>query len=388
MKVKTKSIIVLMIALFAVLMVRTTVVNAVEVTDNSSAYSESEQQKVDNIVKGINKDVIVTVELNGNHNGVYEKAIEQALEPLTKAGYTTTYVGSAGGGGGIFKETGESRYNIYKNGTQYGYIDMKGTVQDKLTIPSTVEDTETAIINYATPIIEEYIEKLDKDPYYFGSVEYKNGDGIILTKANDNYYNVSSKKTKELIASIILEKVTTSAVTKEDTVTGIKLETTTAVVPNNVILSSVTVKEDTLKNIFTYTVNKATAYDINLLKDGTKIQPNGKVKVSIPIPEGYDKTKLEIYRVEEKKQPIKYDVKVEGNYATFETDHFSIYVLAEKQEEKAPTTPTENKPTTNNDKKELDETPKTGTIDMIYYILPVTIISALGIVLFKKKQTK
>lgn len=387
MKVKTKSIIALMIALFAVLIIGATQVNAVEVTDNNSTgYSESEQQKVDNIVKGINKNVIVTVELNGNHNGVYEKAIEQALEPLTKAGYTTTYVGSAGGGGGIFIETGESRYNIYKNGTQYGYIDMKGTVQDKLTIPSTVEDTETAIINYATPIIEEYIEKLDKDPYYFGSVEYKNGDGIILTKANNNYYNVSSKKTKELIASIILEKETSNTINKEDTTTGIKLETTTAVVPNNVILSSVTVKEDTLKNIFTYTVNKATAYDINLLKDGTKIQPNGKVKVSIPIPEGYDKTRLEIYRVEENKQPIKYDVKVEGNYATFETDHFSIYVLAEKKEEKAPTKPAENKPT---NKGEKDETPKTGIQDITYIITAVVIISAVGIIAtIKRKQSK
>lgn len=64
------------------------------------------------------------------------------------------------------------------------------------------------------------------------------------------------------------------------------------------------------------------------------------------------------------------------------------------------TTPTENdtnnttvednnSSTTNNEEKELDETPKTGTIDLTYYIIPVVIISAAGIILtIKRKQAK
>lgn len=175
----------------------------------------------------------------------------------------------------------------------------------------------------------------------------------------------------------------TTTVTKEDTTTGIKLETTTTVLPSNVILSSVTVTEqstlDTVNKALKDTTSKYKVYDINLLKDGEKVQPNGQVKISIPIPSDYDKSRLEIYRIDDNGTKTKYDVTVDGEYATFETDHFSTYVLAEKQEETTPT---------NNDKKELDETPKTGATEIAYYVLPVAIISAIGIVVFRKKNNK
>jgi hypothetical protein len=35
--------------------------------------------------------------------------------------------------------------------------------------------------------------------------------------------------------------------------------------------------------------NKIVAYDINLLSNGVKVQPNGKVKISIPIPNGFNR---------------------------------------------------------------------------------------------------
>lgn len=48
-----------------------------------------------------------------------------------------------------------------------------------------------------------------------------------------------------------------------------------------------------------------------------------------------------------------------------------------------------NSNTTNDDKKEFDETPKTGTIDLTYYILPIAIISVAGIIAtIKRKQAK
>lgn len=462
MKVKTKSIIALMIALFAVMLIGATQVNAVEVTDevwnsipneinvnlketehkkandivksqiieilkgkgitattedinvyinnnnireaeihignknkkisvvysNTAEYNKSEQQKVDNIVKGINKNVTATKEFKkGEYIEIYNKTVEKALEPLTKAGYTTTYIGGTGGSGGIFILTGESRFEIYKNEVYYGYIDIEGKVQDKIIIPTTIENTETAMINYATPIIEEYIESLDNDPFYFGSTEYKTGDGVVLKKTNGNYYNVSNKRNKELIATIILERATSNTVSKEDKNTGIKLETTTAVLPSNTILFSEIVKEQTIldkvnKEVLKYGVSKCKVYDINLLKDGAKIQPNGKVKISIPIPNDYNKSKLEVYRIDDNGEIIKYNVTVNGEYASFETDHFSIYVLAEKKEETAPSTPTVNK-------GEKDETPKTGIQDITYIITAVVIISAIGIIAtIKRKQSK
>ena len=75
-------------------------------------------------------------------------------------------------------------------------------------------------------------------------------------------------------------------------------------------------------------------------------------------------------------------ISVNGDVATFETDHFSTYVLAEKEV-------TQNTTNTNNttDRKK-DDTPKTGTIASIYFMIPVTIISAIGIIAFRRKETK
>ena len=459
MKTRTKSIIALMIALFAVLIIGATKVNAVEVTDevwnsipneinvnlketehkkandivksqiieilkgkgitattedinvyinnnnireaeihignknkkisvvysNTAEYNKSEQQKVDNIVKGINKTFIVTTEFNtGNSLNIYNETEKKVIEPLTKAGYITTNIGGAGAGGSNFILTGESRFEIYKNEVYYGYIDIQGKVQDKITVPTDIEESE----------VPQYItDKLNKSGYF---KEIKS-----VTKSNEEYYVIKGTQEikwengetgetgttlEEFEEQLLVKREGNSTINKEDKTTGIKLETTTAVVPNNTILSSVTVTEqktlDTVNKALKDTTNKYKVYDINLLKDGAKIQPNGKVKISIPIPNDYNKSKLEVYRIDSNGAKTKYNVTVNGEYASFETDHFSIYVLAEKKEETAPSTPTVNK-------GEKDETPKTGIQDITYIITAVVIISAVGIIAtIKRKQSK
>lgn len=75
-------------------------------------------------------------------------------------------------------------------------------------------------------------------------------------------------------------------------------------------------------------------YDIKLLKDNEIIQPNGYVTVYIPIPEEYNKDKLELYFInEETKKYEKKNGEIQGNYYTFTTNHFSVYSLVEKTEE-------------------------------------------------------
>ena len=88
-----------------------------------------------------------------------------------------------------------------------------------------------------------------------------------------------------------------------------------------------------IKNGTTYT------YNISLLKDGKETQPNGKVIVSIPIPDDLkilaytgiftDKIigKINVYRVEDDGNLTKMDVKIKDDSFVFETDHFSIYAV-------------------------------------------------------------
>ena len=100
------------------------------------------------------------------------------------------------------------------------------------------------------------------------------------------------------------------------------------------------------------------------------------MKINIPIPNGFDKSKISVYRVAEDGTRTKYDTKIDGDYAVFETDHFSTYVLAEN-----------NVVVDNNKDKELDETPKTGTTTFITSgILSISLIALIGIVVLKKNS--
>ena len=96
-----------------------------------------------------------------------------------------------------------------------------------------------------------------------------------------------------------------------------------------------------------------------------------------------------VYYVDSNNKIIEYEVTVENGFATFTTDHFSIYTLAEKKvvEETPDNTPSET-PDNTPAKEEKDETPKTGTVDVIEYVWVITLISILGIAVLNKKETK
>lgn len=71
-------------------------------------------------------------------------------------------------------------------------------------------------------------------------------------------------------------------------------------------------------------------YDITLYKSGEAVQPDAKIKVMIPIPAGYDKSRISVYWYKEDGTLEKMNAIVNGSYAIFETDHLSCYVLVEE----------------------------------------------------------
>ena len=68
-------------------------------------------------------------------------------------------------------------------------------------------------------------------------------------------------------------------------------------------------------------------YNICFVKDDNLVQPNGKVKVQIPIPNGMKGNTCKVYRQEENSDWEILDAQVQGNYLVFETNHFSMYAL-------------------------------------------------------------
>ena len=100
--------------------------------------------------------------------------------------------------------------------------------------------------------------------------------------------------------------------------------------------------EETLSKDEEKTYEVIKAFDINLKnKDGVHIQPDGSVKVKLPL----DWTKegnYKVYRVNDDGTLTDMNAYRQGSHMVFETDHFSIYVIVEENEKvEEPVTPDE-----------------------------------------------
>lgn len=94
-------------------------------------------------------------------------------------------------------------------------------------------------------------------------------------------------------------------------------------------------KYELLENILKNIKGNKTYFDIKLLKNNIAIQPNGYVTVCIPIPEEYNKERIEVYYINEENGSYELEQgEIQGDYYTFTTNHFSTYVLVEKPEPK------------------------------------------------------
>lgn len=76
-------------------------------------------------------------------------------------------------------------------------------------------------------------------------------------------------------------------------------------------------------------------YDIKMIVDGTETQPNGKLKVKIPVPEGYIPERTRVFHVNTKTGKVEnMNAVYEDGYMVFKTDHFSYYALVEEADVK------------------------------------------------------
>ena len=382
---------------------------------NSNQRTSADEQIVKNIKIESPKYSIIDIDKCDNLEEIFKIAKEYYTNSINNKDIKIEIVCGAGGGELIGTQFGEHGADIglIKNGIVYD-IRTIGCLPfvSQIIIPDNIKDTDEDYINYAMPIIKQYLKENRSDMLNEneinkititkgGSVEYFNRD----SNRKSETFNVENGYTVKCIsefgeetATIILKKAkstsASTAVKKEDTTTKIKLEADTTVIPANTVLNTKEVKEEktlkVVKESLKEVSNKYVTYDITLTNNNVKIQPNGKVKISIPVPSDFDKTKLAVYRIADNGDKTEYTVMVNGDVATFETDHFSTYVLAEK-ETKSNTNNVVDKEQKNNNTKETrkkDDTPKTGTTASIYFMIPIAVISAIGIIAFRRKETK
>ncbi len=82
--------------------------------------------------------------------------------------------------------------------------------------------------------------------------------------------------------------------------------------------------ENVFENLTNYKV-----YNITLRENGIETQPDGKIKITIPIPENVDARKCAVFRIEADGSRTVLTSSVEGDNIVFETDHLSYYIVGE-----------------------------------------------------------
>lgn len=226
-----------------------------------------------------------------------------------------------------------------------------------------IEEIEGKEYQYQSGEIEKYLKgykgKLYESDIYattMTTVVIENGT-VVSTSGGLN-----SLSWENVIDKGSFEGTDTSApIDVRDVATDIRISTNDEIVPLGTVFKIEEIKNGNSYNKVKTILKEGTkfkVYDIKLKLDESYIQPKGKIKMSIPIPTNFDKSKLIVYRIEEDGTKVEYKVKIEDEYATFETDHFSTYVLAE---ENSNITDTENNlGVNNNETPSKNKLPQTG----------------------------
>lgn len=94
--------------------------------------------------------------------------------------------------------------------------------------------------------------------------------------------------------------------------------------------------EQSIKENTTVESEVIKVFDISLKNnDGVNVQPNGTVKVKLPL-DWEGKKNYKVYRVNDDGTLTDMNAFQEGSHMVFETDHFSIYVIVEEKSEEKP----------------------------------------------------
>lgn len=96
---------------------------------------------------------------------------------------------SKGGSGGptpFGRDNDDYVYGAFKDGIYYACLRVNRMACPKITIPSSVEDTESAYISYATSIINSYLKSYNEE-------QEENASLIKIEKADRGYYKIYYK---------------------------------------------------------------------------------------------------------------------------------------------------------------------------------------------------
>ena len=158
-------------------------------------------------------------------------------------------------------------------------------------------------------------------------------DICVKTEINGMLYYMVIKKDSDKIVTPVYQNV--------DVDTAIAVKTENTAVPLDTMLQVEKLESgaeyDKIMDVLD--VDASVSFDIKLRSDSldtyvTKLD-NGEFEVKMPVPEDMKGEDLTVYYVDAQGKVTPHAVTPEGNYATFVTDHFSIYTLAAAADDSA-----------------------------------------------------
>jgi hypothetical protein len=269
-------------------------------------------------------------------------------------------------------------------------------------IPENTDNTREAYITAVQKRLNEYfgnntnvtvsygglISNLDEDLLY-DPVDTYNTDG--------NYYNITiaNRSYKFYVVKADDSKLKQPVYIGSNLENDITIQSNDSSIPLDTKVNVEAISNDTIKEIVktdNYIAFNISLYSKNKETNIAKLD-NGEFSIRIPIPTSLKDKKLKVFYIQENNEaPEQFEVVKENGYATFKTNHFSTYALAEENEENQTVTtqpentvPDENQTET---EKPIDN-PKTGIqLSIMVGITIITIAWAIAYISQKKKIIK
>lgn len=185
----------------------------------------------------------------------------------------------------------------------------------------------------------------------------------------------------------------TTTITNESGVTMVLPEDAPDQLELKVSVSGGAEEKAAVQKIIQVDGDKIKTFDLSLLCNGQPYEYNGQFTstVSLPIPEGWNPDALALYYFNESTSevtPVLFSVDSANGTVIFATNHFSKYVLVQKDGAVEDETGETIKETTKKESAKVTDTPKTGDSANVGLYTALLIVSALGIaaaVLLRKK---
>ena len=229
--------------------------------------------------------------------------------------------------------------SVFYNGYSYGAREEGIYLKRVIYIPKDTNNNPKDYALAAQKRISEYLEDSSLVKVTYGGTlsslgEYSEDVDYPVQSDDGNYYNVTvGKRTyKFYVIKADSSLLVNPTYISTDINSNIEVTSDNSSIPLDTALTVNELSDSTISEKIGTQNYKL--YDINLYSSAknSKIEKldNGKFLVKIPIPSDLNEKNLVVYYIPSSGEKEAHEVTVKDGYASFETDHFSTYVLAEK----------------------------------------------------------